>query len=153
MNVTLPVPVLIIVTEQSSTLIMCNNYRSWFRILSFAWSYSTNNNNNQLPTTIIFSSFCTQCRNYSLRLITGTLCSPLCDKSEMKFDKCLGQGNKLHVLRANWNGDKIILKIPRALESHSNLWQLERLSSTLITEGFKMSKKEIIRCVSETYKL
>ena len=31
-----------------------------------------------------------QCGNYSKGLITGSLCSPLCDTHDIKFEKCLG---------------------------------------------------------------
>ena len=90
-----------------------------------------------------------QCSNYSKRLITGSLCAPLCDSSEIKIEGCLRTGTKLHVLRANWNGTEMILKIPNPLESHSFSWQLEHLSHKFISDDFQMTKDEIIGYVSE----
>ena len=88
--------------------------------------------------------------NYSRNLITGTLCSPLCDTSQIKVDKCMRRGTKLHVLKAKWNEEEIVLKIPKALENHTTSWQLERLSSRFINfgEDFKMTKEDMIKYVS-----
>ena len=58
------------------------------------------------------------------------------------------RGTKLHVLKAKWNEEEIVLKIPKALENHTTSWQLERLSSRFINEDFKMAKEDMIKYVS-----
>lgn len=58
------------------------------------------------------------------------------------------RGTKLHVLKAKWNEEEIVLKIPKALENHTTSWQLERLSSRFINEDFKMTKEDMIKYVS-----
>lgn len=88
-----------------------------------------------------------QCRNYSKRLISGSLCGPLCDTHELQFDKCLGHGVKLHVLRATWNGSKVVLKTPNALGSNSMIKLLTLTSRPL--NDFKMTREEFITLVSE----
>ena len=93
-----------------------------------------------------------QCRNYSKRLISGSLCGPLCDTHELWFDKCLGYGVKLHVLRAIWNGSKVVLKTPNVLGSHSMI-KLLTLTTRPLNEDFKMTKEEFITLVSEELRL
>lgn len=54
---------------------------------------------------------------------------------------------KLHVLRAMWNGSKVILKTPNALGTHSVL-KLLTLTSKPLNEDFKMTREEFITLVS-----
>ena len=63
----------------------------------------------------------------------------------------MGRGVKLHVLKAKWNDDNLILKVPQALESHSASWQLEHLSHKFISDDFRMTRDEITRYVSMLY--
>ena len=52
--------------------------------------------------------------NYTKGLASGSLCYPLCT-DEIKYTECLGHGVKPHVLRANWQGKEMILKVKRQL--------------------------------------
>ena len=88
-----------------------------------------------------------QCQNYSKGLITGSLCSSFCDTHELQFEKCLGHGIKLHVLRAKMKGNKVVLKIPKKLGSHS-VRLLETVSSKPLTKDFKMTRQEFMTLVS-----
>ena len=55
-----------------------------------------------------------QCSNYSKGLVTGELCQPLCLSEEIHFQRCLGHGVKLHVLKAAWREGTVVLKTPKA---------------------------------------
>lgn len=93
-------------------------------------------------------SFLMQCTNYSSGLITGSLCRPLCETREIEFEKCLGHGVKLHVLRAKWNGKKVILKTPKELGSTI---AVRHAMNSLIpgsqSKDFRMTRKEFIQRV------
>ena len=93
-----------------------------------------------------------QCRNYSQGLITGSLCRPLCDTKEIHFEKCLGHGVKLHVLRARWKDSTVILKTPKQLGSsiavkHAVNSLLPGSLSLQGREGFTMTRKMFIERV------
>ena len=66
---------------------------------------------------LLIAGFVFQCSNYSRGLVTGSLCRPLCETNEIKFEKCLGHGVKLHVLRVRWKDSIVILKTPQGLGS------------------------------------
>lgn len=100
-----------------------------------------------IPYHISEIFFCVQCRNYSKGLITGSLCSPLCDTHEIKFEKCLGHGVKLHVLRAEWNGNTIVLKTPKPLGTRA-VRSLSAIASDTAREDFKMTQEEFMESVS-----
>lgn len=97
--------------------------------------------------TRTFISLILQCQNYSKGLISGSLCGPLCDTKEIQFDKCLGHGIKLHVLRAIWKGNRVILKTPKVLGSRS-MMMLETISSKPLNNDFKMTREEFMMRVS-----
>ena len=95
-----------------------------------------------------------QCSNYSRGLITGSLCRPLCETKEIEFEKCLGHGVKLHVLRARWKDTTVILKTPKSLGS--NIAVRHAVNSLLPgspqgKEGFTMTKKTFIERVGADY--
>ena len=73
-----------------------------------------------------------QCVNYTRGLASGSLCYPLCT-DEIKYKECLGHGVKPYVLRANWQGKDVILKVKRQLferrvVSHLNDLQADMLN-------------------------
>lgn len=80
-----------------------------------------------------------QCRNYSKGWITGSLCKPLCVTKEIQFQQCLGHGVKLHVLKAVWNGNVIIIKSPKPLGSRLATIHLEGSGRKL-----NLTRKEFI---------
>ena len=88
-----------------------------------------------------------QCGNYSEGLITGSLCSPLCDTRDIKFEKCLGHGNKLHVLKAKLRGKPIVLKTSKPLGTRS-LGMLSFQFSKPLNHNFKITQQEFIETVS-----
>ena len=88
-----------------------------------------------------------QCRNYSEGLITGSVCSPLCDTRDIEFEKCLGHGIKLHVLRAKWRGKPVILKTSKPLGTRS-LGKLSFLFSKPLNHNFKITRQEFMAFVS-----
>ena len=90
---------------------------------------------------------CMQCRNYSEGLITGSLCSPLCDHNDLEFEKCLGRGSKLHVLKAKWKGKPVILKTSKPLGTHS-LRDLSFLFYKPLNHNFNITREEFIEAVS-----
>ena len=85
-------------------------------------------------------------------MITGSLCRPLCETKEIKFEECLGHGVKLHVLRVNWDGRKVILKTPKQLGS---MIAVRHAMSSLLpgtsAENFKMTRKLFIERVGTSY--
>ena len=93
-----------------------------------------------------------QCSNYSRGLITGSLCRPLCETKEIEFEKCLGHGVKLHVLRARWKDSTVIRKPPKRLGS-----DMRHAVSSLLPgspqgkEGFTMTKKTFVERVGADY--
>ena len=88
-----------------------------------------------------------QCRNYSQGLVTGSLCSPLCDHNDIKFEKCLGHGNKLHVLKAKWRGKPVILKTSKPLGTCS-FRDLSFHFSKPLNHNFNITQQEFIEAVS-----
>ena len=94
-----------------------------------------------------------QCSNYSRGLITGSLCRPLCETKEIEFEKCLGHGVKLHVLKARWKDSGVILKTPKQLGS--SIAVRHAISSLLPgsqqeKEKFTMNRKTFIERVCTT---
>ena len=92
-----------------------------------------------------------QCSNYSRGLVTGSLCRPLCDTDEIKFEKCLGHGVKLHVLRARWKDGIVILKTPNYKELGRNFAVGHSIDSLLPSiqrkESFTMTRETFIERV------
>ena len=71
-----------------------------------------------------------QCMNYTKGLASGSLCYPLCT-DEITYTECLGHGVKPHVLRTNWQGKDMILKVKRQLHERrvvSHLTDLQPVS-------------------------
>jgi hypothetical protein len=95
-----------------------------------------------------------QCSNYSRGLTTGSLCRSLCETKEIEFEKCLGHGVKLHVLRARWKDNTVILKTPKYLGSSIAVRHaIDSLlpGSPLGKEGFTMTKKTFIERVGTLF--
>ena len=88
-----------------------------------------------------------QCRNYSEGLITGSLCSPLCDHNDLEFEKCLGRGSKLHVLKAKWKGKPVFLKTSKPIGTRS-LRDLSFLFYKPLNHNFSITREEFIETVS-----
>jgi len=55
-----------------------------------------------------------------MKLASGSLCNPLCT-GEIAYSECLGHGVTPHVLKANWKGKDIILKVKTVMEKHLEL--------------------------------
>ena len=61
-----------------------------------------------------------QCHNYSVGVASGSLCSPLCT-GRISYSECLGHGVTPHILKANWQGKDIILKVKTVMEKQPEL--------------------------------
>jgi hypothetical protein len=90
-----------------------------------------------------------QCRNYSEDLVTGSLCSPLCDTHDIEFEKCLGHGIKLHVLKAKWSEKSVVLKTSKPLGTRS-LGKLSSVFSKPLNHNFKITRQGFMEAVSFT---
>ena len=93
--------------------------------------------------------YITQCKNYSMGIFGGSLCSPLCDAGDIEFEKCLGHGVKLHVLKAKWKGRSVILKTSKPLGARS----MRILSAAFhmpLNNNFKITRQEFMKSVSLT---
>ena len=75
-----------------------------------------------------------QCINYTKGLASGSLCYPLCT-DEIKYTECLGHGVKPHVLRANWHGKDIILKVKRKLNERRVVHHLTDLQEDMLNRN------------------
>lgn len=69
-----------------------------------------------------------QCLNYTVGLVAGSICNPLCKSEEIRLRRCLGHGVKLHVLEAEWQGKIVILKTPKNLGTDAAL----QMATTLV---------------------
>ena len=78
--------------------------------------------------------------------MTGSLCHSLCVTHEIQFEKCLGHGVKLHVLKANWNGKPIVLKTCKARHKRTARMIDTKLSKSL-TDEIKMTKDDFLKLV------
>ena len=67
----------------------------------------------------LLSSSLWQCRDYLNGAVGGSLCEPLCVTKEVEFVKCLGHGVKMHVLKAQWAANTIILKTTEPVSNYS----------------------------------
>ena len=56
----------------------------------------------------------------------GSLCEPLCVRKEVEFVKCLGHGVKMHVLKAQWAANTIVLKTAKLPGNERATSHLER---------------------------
>ena len=65
----------------------------------------------------------------------------------LKFEKCLGHGNKLHILKAKWRGKPIVLKTFKPLGTLS-LGMLSFQFSKPLNHNFKITRQEFIETVS-----
>lgn len=82
-------------------------------------------------------------------MASGSICKPLCITKEIVFQSCLGHGVKLHVLEAEWNGNKVVLKTPKPLRSDAAVIMTDALfPSNTRKEDVKMSAQELIYHVS-----
>ena len=75
-----------------------------------------------------------QCMNYTKGLASGSLCYPLCT-DEIKYTECLGHGVKPYVLRANWQGKDMILKVKRQLHERRVVSHLTDLQPVSLNRG------------------
>ena len=90
-----------------------------------------------------------QCLNYTVGLVAGTICHPLCRSGEIRFHQCLGHGVKLHVLEAKWQGKSVVLKTPKTLGTEVAV----KMAAALVphdikVEDFKITAKELANHVS-----
>lgn len=76
-----------------------------------------------------------QCVNYTKGLTSGSLCYPLCT-DEIKYKECLGHGVKPHVLRTNWQGKDIILKVKRELHERRVVHHLTELQPSMLNRKY-----------------
>ena len=61
-----------------------------------------------------------QCHNYTVGVASGSLCEPLCT-GKIAYKECLGHGVTPHVLKANFQGEEIILKVKIIMEKQLEL--------------------------------
>ena len=95
-----------------------------------------------------FSPCYLQCKNYTSGLITGSLCKPLCDTKEIQFLKCMGHGVKLHVFKAQWNGNTVILKAKNSLGSGKAVQHAKAsVLPWMKREDYEMTKEVFIQRV------
>ena len=90
-----------------------------------------------------------QCSNYTAGKISGSLCKPLCITKEVEFKSCLGHGVKLHVLEAEWNGERVVLKAPKGLGSSGAIQRTDALFPRNNTKNRKMFLEDLIYHVSK----
>ena len=79
-----------------------------------------------------------------MNTVTGSLCKPLCVTKEVQLKRCLGHAVKLHVLEAEWNGLKVILKTS---EYFGHEWTPEVLPHGVSEDDFKLTTAEFVKHV------
>ena len=86
---------------------------------------------------------CAQCYNYTMNTVSGSVCKPLCNL-EIDIIRCLGgHGNKPHVIEAEWNGVKVVLKTDKPLSYFQ-----EYLPPVMRRRKFNITTTELIHHVS-----
>ena len=91
---------------------------------------------------------CIQCRDYLNGVVGGSLCEPLCVRREVEFEECLGHGVKMHVLKARWGANALVLKAAKPVDHERATSHLQRPDkfSRIITKQEFLKEVRVYIC-------